>query len=325
MRKEQFPLQPEETGPPQEQTLPTPAPEPRQTLLKHRTEEGEQADSSFFLETNLRVVQANVGNLRGFLQYRAELEMHLQALDLPTCVALTETLLDKATGQAELTGYTLVSRRDRLGGTSGWGGVALFARSDCAARFVKLEDSEVAERTWYTVHTDHGPLLLAVWYRPPRKGEVDSVASFEAELNRLRTGALGTLVVGDLNVHNASWLRFSSGHSTEGRALEEVCDRCCLKQVVEGPTRGEYLLDLVLTDLHECCSATVHPKLSDHHVVECGVKLQVPRESVVVRECWLWKKANWTGLNSFFATVEWRGLLTDEEDPFAVFTNCSRR
>ena len=55
---------------------------------------------------------------------RVELEAHLAFLNpQPTFVALTETLLNKATDdtKVQLTGYRLVSRRDRRDGRKGGG------------------------------------------------------------------------------------------------------------------------------------------------------------------------------------------------------------
>ena len=56
------------------------------------------------------------------------------------------------------------------------------------------------------LHTDVGPYLLGVWYRPPEPGELDSIRSLETELNRYAHEALGTILVGDLNVHHTRWL-----------------------------------------------------------------------------------------------------------------------
>ena len=58
--------------------------------------------------------------------------------------------------------------------------------------------------------------------------------------------SVAVLAVGDVNVHNEEWLRFSDGTSLEGRGLEHVCNEPGLKQQVRSPTRGRHLLDLVL-------------------------------------------------------------------------------
>ena len=63
-----------------------------------------------FEDTNFTLLHVNVGNNKGFVKTRAELEAHLQFNSTPDFVALTETLLDKSVGEPTLAGYTLVSR-----------------------------------------------------------------------------------------------------------------------------------------------------------------------------------------------------------------------
>ena len=71
----------------------------------------------------------------------------------------------------------------------------------------------------------------------------------QTELQRLRGQCVGILVVGDLNVHQRKWLRFSSNDTPEGSLLYNITVEEGLQQVVKEPTRNEYLLDLVLTDI----------------------------------------------------------------------------
>ena len=58
-------------------------------------------------------------------------------------------------------------------------------------------------------------------YRSPSAGgeEMDSLAE---ELERVTHDVIGTLVTGDMNVHNIDWLRHSNGTSSEGRRLHEI-------------------------------------------------------------------------------------------------------
>ena len=77
-------------------------------------------------------------NLNGFRTHADELDAYLELLeDKPTFVLLNETKLDKSTQDEELTltGYSLLSRRDRRDGRKG-GGVACFVRKDAAAAAV---------------------------------------------------------------------------------------------------------------------------------------------------------------------------------------------
>jgi hypothetical protein len=110
----------------------------------------------------------------------------------------------------DLLGYSLVSRLDRKD-NSAWGGIATFAKFGYEECIAHVSDSENAERSWHILHTDRGPIAVAVWYRRPCPGEVDSIRSLEQEMTALRGDTVGTLIVGDLDVHNAAWLRYSSG------------------------------------------------------------------------------------------------------------------
>ena len=221
-------------------------------------------------------------------------------------MALTETLLNEsaADGLVQLTGYRLVSRRDRRDGRKG-GGVAFFVKEEHKNCVNLLQHSDTSERSWHLVHTAQGPVLLGLWYRPPNKGEVASVESLAQEWAELENNAVGTLLVGDLNVHNAGWLKHSTGTTPEGRALQHFCGENGFEEKVKQPTRNEYLLDLVLTDLGKGVVAKVLPKLQDHSLVLATTALGVPKEYEEERERWLYKKADWKGFRRALANTDW--------------------
>ena len=204
-------------------------------------------------------------NLRGFVSHNSELIATLEEHDFPTFVGLNETLLpgERAMRVIKLLGYVLVSRRDRPD-CSAWGGIALFAKAGYEQCIVHVGDSCVAERAWHVLHTDRGPISIVLWYRPPRPGELDSIHSLEAEFSKFAPESIGTFMIGDLNVHEESWLRHSSGSSAEGRALRDVCLERGLKQYIKEPTREQHLLDLVLSDLGSLVKTRVTPGIADH-------------------------------------------------------------
>ena len=143
-------------------------------------------------------------NLRGFIRHNAELQGHLELnIPKPHLLALNETHLTRTVKELSLGGCTLVSRLDRID----WrkqGGIVLFASpelAECITLLVHASD-DTHERSWHALHGDLGPVLLCVWYRPPSSGEVGSINAFEAEWTRLSAGYIGTVVVGDLNVHH---------------------------------------------------------------------------------------------------------------------------
>ena len=87
-----------------------------------------------------------------------------------------------------LTGYTLISRRDRSDGRQG-GGIALFALNSVVAQVVHVADSTKHERASYIIHTDVGPISWALWYRSPEYGEVESITSFNVEWEKAQVCA----------------------------------------------------------------------------------------------------------------------------------------
>ena len=69
-----------------------------------------------------------------------------------------------------------------------------------------LEKSSSSEWAWMVLHSDTGPYLIGVWYRPPDPGEIQSITAFEEEWQRLSKEVLGTVLVCDFNVHHMRWL-----------------------------------------------------------------------------------------------------------------------
>ena len=158
--------------------------------------------------------------MHGFISHNGALQRHLDLnSSRPHLLTINETQLTRIVKEVTLGGYTLVSRLDRRDGRQG-GGIALFALPHIAACITLLEHAADIhhERSWHALHGDLGPVLLCIWYRPPCPGEIGSIIAFENEWARLSTGFIGTLVVGDLNVHHTHWLKFSASVSVEGTA-----------------------------------------------------------------------------------------------------------
>ena len=74
-----------------------------------------------------------------------------------------------------------------------------------------------------------------------------------------------------MNVHHKDWFKYSHSVTPEGRVLFETCCLRGLVQCVSKPTRGKYLLDLVLTDLENLITAKVLATIADHNLVFCGI------------------------------------------------------
>ena len=227
------------------------------------------------LQSQISILHINVQSLMGhhaFLQ--GVLDIHC-----PTLLAVNESWLDVSHDSIVFAGYTLVSRRDRSTHPNR-GGVCLFVHSlyNCVCL---LEHSPVLELSWHVLYSDLGPLLLGIWYRPP--SNEDQIGIFEAEWQRHSVEAVGTIIVGDLNVHHSSWLHFSNGNSRVGQHLFEFCRSFGFKECVRAPTRGPYLLDLALSDLHEYLDCKLLAPVADHNCVFLTVSIALPEPQVVTR------------------------------------------
>ena len=245
-------------------------------------------------------------NIRGLRSHLAELSAVLRLSDVSyDIICINETFLDTNVC-IQLEGFTIVGRRDRSYGDDDrkCGGIIVMARTDVADHVTLLHVSEVSERLWLQMHTDNGPYLLCAWYRPPLPGEVDSITSFEAELDELRETSLGTLLLGDLNLHSKRWLIHSASNSREAESMKEVCLRKGLRQMVRQPTRGEHLLDLAITDI-DLASVSVSAQISDHSLISVRLNLSLPRSVSYSRKVWSFWKADWNGLKNELDLVDW--------------------
>ena len=278
------------------------------------------------IEAKFRIFHLNVNNMDAHL---AQLDALLALHDFPEFVAITETHLCLTVAELKLTNYLPVSRRDRAD-QSGWGGIALYARYDVHSNIVHIRDSEKLELSWHTLHSDVGPLLIGVWYRPPCRGQnarernLASIAVFEDELDTFND-FVGRIIIGDMNVHSERWLRFSNGESPEGLLLESVCSSQGLKQHVKSPSRGEYLLDLVLSDLGSQVRCTVHPGVldSDHRCVLAQVDISIATSSPSSRMCFDFGKANWPKLRKVLRDSDWKAFFDGKtpDDAALQFTD----
>ena len=245
-------------------------------------------------------------NIRGFLCHRAELDGQLKLLATrPGLICLNETFLDESTSdnQLWLGGYKLLSRRDRCDGRSG-GGICCFVADVFAEQVAVSERSASSERVWHTIHSDIGPLLLGVWYRPPEPGEVASIRECEDEWRRLSTNAVATILAGDVNVHHVRWLRHSSHNSVEGTTLMRFCLDNGLRQWVKRPTREDNLLDLVISDI-EPNKVDILPKISDHNMVMATFNVGVQESASITRNVYMYSQADWKSIRRDISRFDW--------------------
>ena len=125
----------------------------------------------------------------------------------PHMLCLNETFLDASVRRVEIKGYCIIGRRDRRDGRK-CGGVAFFVQTQLQESVTLLQESATHEILWALVHSDLGPFLIACWYRPPEQGETDSIRTLRDEWHELSREAIGSFILGDLNVHQRKLSQF---------------------------------------------------------------------------------------------------------------------
>ena len=179
----------------------------------------------------------------------------------------------------------------------------------------RRETLEPREAEMMVVELRAAPLLLAVCYCPP-----DDTAALAATLTALgevvaaRPGK-SVLAVGDFNVPDITWTPTDAGWAVpavirRSRRAELPLDGCHtmgMRQYVGQPTRGENVLDLVMSS-GPPVSAEVRDGTfpSDHREVVCNaraVRVDVP---LVTRQTALnYKRADWDGLRTALRHTPW--------------------
>ena len=120
------------------------------------------------------------------------------------------------------------------------------------------------------------------------------------------------MIVGDINVHNQQWLKFSLGTTAEGAELHDITTKEGLRQIVKSPTRYANLLDLVITDMPS--RATVGGEIRDHGYVLIEMAFGVARTTKVKRTVWNYKNADWDLLKDCLDEESWDFLRRLDPD-----------
>ncbi|GAB0187672.1 hypothetical protein GRJ2_001232500 [Grus japonensis] len=190
----------------------------------------------------------------------------LQGCDL---IGITETWWDSSYDwSVGMEGYRLF-RKDRQGRQGG--GIALYANDQLERMELHLGmKEEPTESLWVRIkgRAGAGDIIVAFCYRPPDQGDRAGEALYRQIGAAPRSQAL--VLMGDFNHPDICWRDNAAEHKQSRKFLECVDDNFLL-QVIEEPTRGGAMLDLVLTN-KEGLVGDVKLKgslgCSDHEMVE---------------------------------------------------------
>ncbi|KAK4830418.1 hypothetical protein QYF61_011042 [Mycteria americana] len=160
-------------------------------------------------------------------------------------------------------------------------GVALYIKKWIECEEPSLKNShEQAESLWVRIRDrgNKGNLVVGVYYRPPNQGEPIDEAFFLQLQEASRSQPL--VLLGDFNHPNICW-KSSTESCRQSRRLLECIEDNFLSQVIDSPTRGDVILDLLVTNASELIGdVKIGGSLgcSDHALVEFTVLRDMGQE-----------------------------------------------
>lgn len=216
-------------------------------------------------------------NARSLRNKRDELVSYItkEKLDI-VCISetwISETLLNDSLLEYEIVGYTLYTfqRLQKMGG-----GLALYIKSDIRSSLnstIKAGDN--IESIWvdlYSGNSKTATIRLGAFYRPPDQClELDK--EMISEINCGSSSTDKTLIIGDFNFPDIDWDSICG--NTEGSRIFISCVQDnFFTQLVDKATRGQNILDLILTTDDIVSKLEVGETLgnSDHNIIRFSIE-----------------------------------------------------
>ena len=181
----------------------------------------------------------------------------------------------------------------------------ILARDSCL--FDEIDTSVVAiPGTVELVAVAYRELLIICCYCQPSQCDTSLILSLDTLLDSHQH--LTPFICGDFNVHEHSWL--SSSHSSAaGTATKDFSDSRGLLQLVDFPTRGNAILDLVLYGHQGSIQSFPAFNTSDHLVLLVTVSISTSDfviSSTPPHRCiYHWSRTKWDRLSHHFSSVIW--------------------
>ena len=251
------------------------------------------------------VLKSCTFNARSIVNKRIELQAVANTRELEL-IAITETWLNCNILDNEiLSSEYNIHRRDRL---RRGGGVLLAVKNGirCQRRFDLETDCEIL---WCELNSNPGlSYFVGVFYRPPDT-DLNYLTELTNSLEKLPPSCK-ILLLGDFNLPNIEWTLVSplQQDSLSDYFCDYIVNYFGLSQLVKTPTRGNALLDLVLTNTPENISSIdIDCGLgnSDHNIIFFGFNAYISRPRQAPKIVYYYKNANWTNFRSDLSNSPW--------------------
>ena len=181
----------------------------------------------------------------------------------------------------------------------------MYAKQELMLREENIVGSEDTESVWATLLSGNGlKTTIGLCYVPPNDRESD------VKLHRIYREVCKDnkqcVIIGDFNHRTIDWDIPRAEHADQ-EFLEAVQD-CSLTQHVREPTRGENILDLILsTEEYMIEDTTILPPLSnsDHNVISFSLIVEERLSENSTIKIVDYNKADWEGIWDVLGRVEW--------------------
>ena len=233
-------------------------------------------------------------------------------------VCVNETCLSSNVYNAEILhpGYTIV-RNDRK--TRG-GGVLLGLKTSTFKSVREIEHNHDLEIAVAEVTTSSNmKMLVCSCYRPP-DAEKSWMDKFESFLQDVCTRHSKIVVAGDFNLRRACWNSRENGTGGNEHAFVKVLNDFFLEQMNTCPTRGESILDLVITSIPDRIKISEvlkpsHTEIStDHSAVIFDLSLSCNPIPKIKRTVFDYRRADFDGLRSYLDSLDLSELISEDGD-----------
>ncbi len=159
------------------------------------------------------------------------------------------------------------NRKHRKGG-----GVICYVKTMLPAINIEKQETQNYDTVYVELTTmGNKKLMVGIVYRLAQQLRTDDTALYEEIQSTTRNKT--AIILEDFNCPNINW---NSMHGDqEGSRLMEMAEDSFLCQIVTQPTRGNNILDLVLTtdtDLISDCEVGEILSGCDHHMIRCRIK-----------------------------------------------------
>ncbi|KAJ8031241.1 hypothetical protein HOLleu_27911 [Holothuria leucospilota] len=162
------------------------------------------------------------------------------------------------------------------------------------------------ESVWCKVHTHGGSIVIGTCYLSP-SASLNSEIALHDLVRKACQNNESVVLLGDFNHRTISWDILAAG--SEGAEFLSLTQDLFLTQHVKAPTRGENILDLVLTTSPELVeNLQVREPFSDHNIVAFDNVTVVTFKGKRVMN-FDYYKADYNSMKIFLSSVNWREKL----------------